>query len=31
MQDIKITKKIIAVFHYDKCDTFVKQKMLFKK
>ena len=29
-QDIKITKKMIAVLHYDKGESFVKQKTLLK-
>ena len=29
-QDIKITKKMITVLHYDKGESFVKQKTLLK-
>ena len=29
-QDIKVTKKMIVVFHYDKVESFVMKKMLLK-
>lgn len=29
-QDIKVTKKMIVVFHYDKVESFVMQNMLHK-